>query len=116
MEIFFHVSAKTLKVYLCAKFHCDRTTNNEDTGGRGECPPPNLKMLKKVQSDYAGINLTGHHPPPPSRPHPWATIFSVKILTPGTASQTKLRPPGRKRETKSPPQDTICLVRMIRYQ
>ena len=34
-----------MMVYPHAKFHCDRSTNNEDTGGIP--PPPNLKMSKK---------------------------------------------------------------------
>ena len=38
-------------VHLCAKLHCDRSTNKEDMGGGG-CPPPppppNLNMLKQL--------------------------------------------------------------------
>ena len=35
MQIFFNIKAHTLMVYPCAKFHCDGSPNNEDTGGGG---------------------------------------------------------------------------------
>ena len=42
---------------------------------------------------YAGINLTGYHPPGP-------LIFSVKIPAPGTAFQCKTPAPGSKKRNK----------------
>ena len=57
---------------------------------------------------YAGINFTGYHPPGLT---PGPLIFSVKIPAPGTAFSAKLRPPGRKNETKSPPLGIICLLK-----
>ena len=40
--------------YPCAKFHCDTSTNSEDTpnGGGQRLPPLNLYMSKKALSDY----------------------------------------------------------------
>ena len=50
MQIFFHIWANTWMVQLCAKFHYDRSTNNEDTdggGGGGACRPLWPKDVKK---------------------------------------------------------------------
>ena len=48
-----------------------------------------------VNLNYAGINLTGYHPPGP-------LIFSVKIPVPGTAFQCKTPAPGSENEAKIP--------------
>ena len=45
---FFHIWADALIVNPCAKFRCDRSTNNEDNrGGGGGMPPPKPKYAKK---------------------------------------------------------------------
>ena len=51
--------------------------------------------------NYAGINLTGYHPPPPEL-IAWPLIFPVKIPTPRTAFQCKTPAPGSKNKTKIP--------------
>ena len=56
---------------------------------------------QQVHDSYAGINLTGYHPPPP-RADRRATNFSIKIPTPGTAFQCKTPAPGSKKRNKNP--------------
>ena len=58
---------------------------------------------------YAGINLTGYHPP---RLTLGPLIFPSKFPPREQLFSAKLWPLGRKRETKSPPSGIICLVRM----
>ena len=58
-----------------------------------------LQAFYQVPWTYAGINLTGYHPPGLT---PRPLIFSVKIPVPGTAFQCKPPAPGSKNETKIP--------------
>ena len=51
------------------------------------------------QQSYAGISLTGYHPPGLS---PGPLIFSVKIPVPGTTFQYKTPAPGSKKGNKIP--------------
>ena len=73
-------------------------------------------LVNYFRWSYAGITtLNGYHPPP------WLTpgatdFFLQNIRTGGQPFSAKLPLPGRKNETKSPPQGIICLVRMLRYQ
>ena len=59
-------------------------------------PPGDLTIFSQ---SYAGINLTGYHPP---RLTAGPLIFSVKIPTPGTAFQRKTSAPGSKKRNKNP--------------
>ena len=71
-------------------------------------------LLRALQKCNAGINLTSYHT---LRANPRATNFYPSRSPPrGQVFSAKLRPPGRKRETKSPPPGIIYLVRMLRYQ
>ena len=74
---FFHSSANTLMVYPCAKFNCDRSTNNDDAGGWMPLPPPpppQPKMSKKpslirVKQDDAFIRMW------------WPVLLIDKLIT-----------------------------------
>ena len=58
---------------------------------------------------YAGINLTGYHPPGLTA---GPLILPSKCPPRGQFFSAKLRPPGRKNERKSPPPGITPLVRM----
>ena len=59
-----------------------------------------ILFILDLRPSYAGINLTGYHPPPGLTAGP--LIFSVKIPTLRTAFQCKTPAPGQKTETKIP--------------
>ena len=74
-----------------------------------------LHLLRVTLVYYAGINLTGYHPP--LRADCRATNFFRQNPRPRDSfSVQNSGPQVGKNETKSPPPGIICLVQMPRYQ